>query len=314
VVAVVHLVWGPLGPAPLRSFLKTYRGHAPGLEHELVMLFNGVTEGQRPALMRELEGPECRVVDLPDPVQDLVAYAQAAERLENERLCFLNSYSEILVDGWLAAFARALDRPAAGMVGATGSWASFHSGVLNSLLLPNPYRGVVPERSVALKQLQEIELELSGGTRRSLARSVLATLRTLPPMPERLLRFEGFPAEHLRTNAFMVERALFSELRIPAFSKKKDAYALESGRHSITRQVQRLGLRTSVVARDGAVYEPRDWPRSYTLWQGDQEGLMVADNQTRSYANGGLDRRRLLATYAWGSEADPRVAAGASSV
>jgi hypothetical protein len=60
-----------------------------------------------------------------------------------------------------------------------------------------------------------------------------------------------------------------------------------------------------VVARDGACYNHPDWSASATFWQGDQQNLLVADNQTRSYANGGLDRRRLLAAFAWGPDAAP---------
>ena len=88
----------------------------------------------------------------------------------------------------------------------------------------------------------------SGGLpRRSLARSVLATLKTLPPMPEQLLRFESFPAHHLRTNAFMAERTTVTDLRMGALKRKMDAYALESGRNSLRRQFQRLGLRALVL-------------------------------------------------------------------
>ena len=71
-----------------------------------------------------------------------------------------------------------------------------------------------------------------------------------------------------------------------------DAYLFESGHRSLTRQVLGRGLAVVVVDREGMAYEPADWPSGRTLWQGDQEGLLIADNQTRSYANGGLDRRR----------------------
>jgi hypothetical protein len=325
VIAVVHLVWGPLGPVPLQAFLASYHRHAAGAEHELVVLFNGVGREQRPALEAELQGTEHRLLELTEPIQDLAAYAQAAARLGHERVCFVNSYSAILAPDWLAKLADALDRPHAGLVGATGSWASLRSGVLNSLFLPNPYRGVVPERSVARAQFIAIEREqkdasarvgetpvtvapdgASGGLRRrSLTRSVLATLKTLPPMPEQLLRFESFPAHHLRTNAFMAERTTVTDLRIGALKRKMDAYALESGRNSLTRQVQRLGLRALVVNRDGDHYDHEQWHLGRTFWQGDQEGLLVADNQTRTYANGGFDRRRLLSAFAWGRLADP---------
>jgi hypothetical protein len=292
--------------------VASYRRYDAGAEHELVILLNGVEERQRPAVEAELSGVAHRVLALEQPVQDLAAYLQAARRLEHERVCFLNSYSVILAHDWLANLDRALSQPHAGLVGATGSWASVRSGTLNALFLPNPYRGVIPERSVARTELLSIELERGGEPveadsqrRRPRIDSALATLRTLPLMPEQLLRFQGFPAHHLRTNAFMVERATLTGLRVGRIDRKMDAYLLESGRNSLTRQVQRLGLRTLVVARDGALYEPEEWPSSRTLWQGDQEGLMIADNQTRIYANGGIDRRRLLSAFAWGTRADP---------
>jgi hypothetical protein len=317
VIAVAHLVWGPLGPAPLRDFLTSYRRYSAGVEHELIVLLNGVSDQQRTVLLGELEGVEHRLLALPEPVQDLAAYRQAAERLEHERVCFLNSYSAILAPDWLAKLAHALDQPAAGLVAATGSWASVRSAILNALFLPNPYRGVVPGRSVAREQLAAIELELDGEEvdaqappRRSLMTSVLATLRTLPAMPEQLLRFDGFPAAHLRTNAFMTDRAMFLGLRTGRIAGKMDAYRLESGHRSFTRQIRDRGLRALVVDRHGVFYDHEAWPESRTLWQGDQEGLLIADNQTRVYANGGMDRRRVLSTFAWGRQADPRLPAG----
>jgi hypothetical protein len=319
VIAVVHLVWGPLGAVPLREFLASYRRHEAGVEHELVMLFNGVSEESRPVLQAELEGVEHRLLMTAEPMQDLAAYAYAAGRLECERLCFLNSHSRILVPDWLAMLDHALDQPRAGLVGATGSWASVHSAVLNAFLLPNTYRHIIPKRSVTREQMRAIEHELEaarkpgGGEatppselpRRTLSNSVLSTLKSFRPMPEQLLRFEPFPAHHVRTNAFMLERSIFAAVRMGRVARKMDAYLLESGRASLTRQVQGMGLRTLVVARDGAFYDHEQWPASGTFWQGDQQELLVADNQTRSYTNGGIDRRRVLSAFAWGPRADP---------
>ena len=107
----------------------------------------------------------------------------------------------------------------------------------------------------------------------------------------------------------MLDRTVLERLQIGTIRSKMDAYALENGRHNLTRQAQRMGLRTLVVARDGAAFDEQQWPSSRTFWQGDQEGLLVADNQTRSYAEGGADRRRLLSAFAWGSHADPRLPA-----
>lgn len=68
--AVVHLVWAPLGPAPLRDFLRSYRAHPAGAEHELVILLNGtvgradVTAADRHRLLAELDGIEHRLLEL----------------------------------------------------------------------------------------------------------------------------------------------------------------------------------------------------------------------------------------------------------
>lgn len=332
-IAAVHLVWGPLGPNPLREFIASYRLNPAGVEHRLVVVLNGVREDQREAVQAELSGVEHELLTLGAPVQDLAAYVHAAQRTRYERLCFLNSYSSMLAAGWLAKMNDALDKPGVGMVGASGTWASVRSAALNALFLPNPYRHALPPRGVVRDELAAIELELAGErstqpdrrpvaadgqpreqatseqapASRTLGARVLATLRTLPPMPEQLLRFQGFPAPHLRTNAFMIDRATLGSLKTGAIERKMDAYRLESGRSSITRQLHRQGLKTLVVDRDGAAYDVEQWPGSRTLWQGDQENLLVADNQTRVYASGGLDRRALLSAFAWGPQADPRV-------
>ena len=104
----------------------------------------------------------------------------------------------------------------------------------------------------------------------------------------------------------MVRRELFQQAQVGAVGRKMNAYALESGRNSLTRQFSDMGLRAVVVDRDGALYREEGWAQSHTLWQADQEKLLIADNQTRIYANGSLDRRRLLSALAWGSQADPR--------
>jgi hypothetical protein len=136
--ALVYLVWGPLGTERLRAFAESYRQHPPGAEHRLMLLLNNVTEEAlseaADALAAEVGG---ETVALPEPVLDLAAYAEAGRRVEAERLCFLNSYSEPLVEGWLATLLAPLEDPAVGLVGASGSYESFSS---NAPLVTRPYR------------------------------------------------------------------------------------------------------------------------------------------------------------------------------
>jgi hypothetical protein len=314
VIAVVHLVWGPLGPTPLRTFLDSYKTNASGVDHELVVVFNGVSDAQRAELMTELEGIEHRLLTLEERVQDLTAYAWASHRLRHERVCFMNSYSVILAPDWLAKLDDALSLPGAGMVGATGSWGSFRSAVLNSLRLPNPYRGVpAPSRRRAREIWCENESRLAqkdpgratAGTGKPTLERLMSQLKSLRQVPEHVVHFEGFPAQNLRSNAFMADRGTFTSLHVRPIKRKMDAVRMECGRASFTSQIHARGKRTLVVTRDGSCYDRDTWPSSRTFWQGDQERLMIADNQTASYAEGDLDCRRLLAVRAWGASADP---------
>jgi hypothetical protein len=114
-----------------------------------------------------------------------------------------------------------------------------------------------------------------------------------------------FPAPHIRTNGFMLTAETLERLDTPVPARKADTYRLESGRRSITSQVRGLGLAARVVDRDGRAHEPAAWADSRTFWRADQDQLMIADNQTRLYADGDTRERRALERYAWGTAAVP---------
>jgi hypothetical protein len=306
-IAVIHLVWGPLGPAPLREFLRTYHAHEAGAPHELVILLNGVpADGEdavaREALMVELRQTPHRLIELERPVLDLVAYEQAAAMVEHEYMCMLNSHSRLLCAGWLAAFEQALRRPKIGLVGATGSWASMRSYALRTLGLPSAYREVWPDRRRTFAEFQRLELERTGAPP---PRGALARLHTARALSDMAIGFPRFPAPHIRTNAFMAQRTLLRAALSESLRRKVNAHRLESGHRSITVQIEQTGLRALVVDREGRAFESLEWPESETFWQGDQRGLLVADNQTETYQSADATRRRLLAQYAWGQRAAP---------
>jgi hypothetical protein len=128
-VCVVHLVWAPLGVEPLRRFARSYRARAAGCDHELLVVYNGFADARALAAARaELrEIPHGELV-LSRPAQDLAAYRLAAEHAAHaQALCFLNSHSEPLVDGWLALLHEPLQAPGVGISGATGSFESAFS-------------------------------------------------------------------------------------------------------------------------------------------------------------------------------------------
>ncbi len=294
-IGLVYLVWAPLGPEPLREFLRSYRAHPAGAPHELVVVLNRPaspqpstgsgaggrgTEGTavghvehgvsatggnaHTALLTELRGVEHRLVELKRPVLDLPAYGLAALQLEHERLCLLNSYSTILVDGWLGVLTRALDEPGVGLVGASGSWESQAEWIRGKPVYW-PYQ--------------------------------------LAFLPRARRHYPRFPNPHIRTTAFMLERALLLEMGLQHAVDKRATYLLESGPHSVTRQVQARGLRAVVAGRDGRAYDVEEWPRSATYRAGGQENLLVADNRTGDWGGASPRLRRRLSRDAWGSAA-----------
>ena len=308
---VVHLVrhGTPLGS--LERFLASYRGHDAGMDHRLVLLCKGFPgdDQLRPVLER-LDGLRVERLDVPDGGYDLTAYKYAAECLEATVVCFLNSYSTILADDWLAKLDGALT-PGVGIAGATGSWNSVHSSALYLLRLPGAYRGVFPDRTWHRTQSRLLsddgsdESASASALAGAMARPPLRYLRTSYSLGRWLALFRPFPASHVRTNAFVIRTETMRRLRFWPLRNKMRAWQLESGRGSITEQVVSGGLEAVIVGRDGRCYGPSEWADSDIFWQADQAELLVADNQTERYRLGDRDLRILLSKVAWGSKARP---------
>jgi hypothetical protein len=264
-IGVVHLLWAPLGAEPLREFLRSYHSHAAGAEHELVVVFNAPPrereEHSRKALLSELEATTHRLIELDQPMLDLAAYGEVAQRLEHERLCFLNSYSVIQADNWLGLLSRALDERDVALAGATGSWESQAEWVRGRALF-------WPQQLIGLRRARR--------------------------------DYPRFPNPHIRTTAFTATRAAVLEMGLDRARDKRSAYLLESGHRSITREIQRRGQQAVVVGRDGSAYEVDDWPRSRTYRSGGQDNLLVADNRTRDWEQATPRLRRRLTRDAWG--------------
>lgn len=127
-VAVVHLVWGPLGVEPLRGFVAAHTTHPAGQDHRLIVVYNGVTTGSdRRPWDDALAGVRHEELRLDSHMLDLAAYREAMRSLDAGVYCFLNSYSEPLVDDWLRLLVGHLSDPSIAAVGATGSYESIRT-------------------------------------------------------------------------------------------------------------------------------------------------------------------------------------------
>jgi hypothetical protein len=157
--------------------------------------------------------------------------------------------------------------------GATGSWESFYT---NYLL-----------------RMEEV------GRPGSLAAWV-KHLNRLRKLRSYRANFRPAPNAHLRSNAFMIERARWLSLRHGSLRTKWSTWLFESGKSGLTPQLTAQGLEVVVVGRNGRGYTKDEWPQSDTFRTADQSNLLVADNRTRQYAEAGEEARRYMSRIAWG--------------
>jgi len=301
-IAVAHLARKANGIEPFRRFVESYDDVDAGAEHDLVLLLKGFAGDGDDTPYREL-APSAQTVHLPDTGLDLGSYSAAAHVLDHDRVCFLNSFTTLRVDGWLGKLDAALDEPAVGLAGASGSWGSHWSWLLYELGLPNVYARVFPSRQEAraalirIAESREVTVRARG--------TAVAAVGALVRIPFFAGRFDAFPAPHLRTNAFLVGRDTMRSWPVGRIRGKWDAFALESGHRSLTQHVESRGRRAVVVGADGGAYAAEEWPDSDTFWQREQSNLLVADNQTEQYTQGDAQLRGFLSRFAWAERAEP---------
>jgi len=274
-VAVVYLARAAHGPDPVREFLASYQQYPAGLEHDLVVMYKGFRPGPVRSEVEALLKPlESQSLEMRDFGFDLGAYFQAGRTWAHPYFCFLNSFSRLLARDWLLKLANALGQSGIGAAGATGSWESFYSNIVN-------------EKAIGLP--------------RSWVQQLARPLRLAWSRP----RFDPFPNPSLRTNAFIMARTVWGRLCPWPMRTKMDALQFESGRRSLTRQIQAQGLQVLVVDREGRAHPPEAWSESRTFRQGRQPGLLVADRRTDHYAQADPAMKRCLSQLAWGDRAQP---------
>lgn len=120
-----------------------------------------------------------------------------------------------------------------------------------------------------------------------------------------LSRFSPFPNPHIRSNGFMISRERFLGLKGIEIQTKLDACAFESGVESMTNQIRREGLNAVVVGRSGHGYEVTDWAKSGTFRLGNQENLILNDNQSRNFDAMSPGAKATHVRMTWGDYLEP---------
>jgi hypothetical protein len=298
-VGVVHLVRRKNGVAPFERFLASYREHPAGAPHDLVLVFKGFPLGRGTQdYDRLLTNVPHRRIYLADYGFDLRPYFKAVAALEHRYLCFFNSFSRILGSDWLTRLHFWASAKGVGIVGATASYQSFSTSSAER-------DRMLREKNLATRMRWRIGHVFKDRQARLVLQRGAAWLLGAAGLWDPTRHFPSFPNYHIRTNAFIASREALARVRIGPMFFKLSAYTFESGRDSLTNQIMRLGLRPLVVGRDGIGYEKEHWHLANIFWQGNQENLLVADNQTDLYAMADAGGRAELSRLAWGEHARP---------
>jgi hypothetical protein len=112
-------------------FIRSYRQHNAGIPHGLIIVRKGLHQlsGSQTALTEMLSGIQHRAVDVLDDGFDIQAYLKVTPYLRHDRVCFLNTFSQIGATNWLKSLNATLGRDDVGMTGATGSYESLFTSL-----------------------------------------------------------------------------------------------------------------------------------------------------------------------------------------
>lgn len=109
-------------------FAQSYLAVPAGVEHSLFIIFKGFeNEDAINVARRVFEHIIYQEVRTSDDKFDIGAYADSLQYIGHEKVCFLNTNSEILGANWLAKLAVNLDVSSVGLVSATGSFESLYA-------------------------------------------------------------------------------------------------------------------------------------------------------------------------------------------
>jgi hypothetical protein len=330
--AVVYLARKAEGLEPLERFASAYRRHPAGEDHDLVVIYKGFEPGDA-----ELADAERAFADLhsrslfiDDQGIDITAYLDAAERLEHDEICFLNTFSEPDDDHWLRKLLDNLRRDGVGIIGATGSYESLRSSMdlLSKVVWLCAARNIEWDERLARYYRWLLESQfpawLTGARRPGLARRLVTavagppdyrrhdrdyavhwTAVTQPNAPiEWAPLFPEFPNPHIRSNCFAIQRRRLLSFDFPKIVTKMEGCRFESGYNSLTARVRQSGLAALVVGKDSVGYDVADWPASRTFRLGDQRNVLVTDNQVRNFKDYSAEERATHVLMTWGDYVD----------
>jgi hypothetical protein len=273
-ITVVFLLRNGLDAAEnLKKFLAALTDFPAGYPHDLILMFKNFKCHEINTLIREHQIDPNSVLEVPDRNFDLGSYFYATTKINTEYVIFFNSYSRPQAKDWLKLYQQAMRLNSSFLVGATGSYES-------NGFTPPFYEG----RSVSRRLYWVI---------RYMYRLILSILS--------LFNNVSFPNSHIRSNAFLTKRSLYSDYikkhGLPV--TKTDCHLIESGPHSFTRYAESKGMNPGIVDIDGRFFNLENLHNTEVFRRDKQRKLVVSDNRSREFQDTSSDIRRSLEWDAW---------------
>lgn len=327
-IALVYLNRRVEGELPVQRFINSYKALDSGVDHEFITIYKGSTGDEIDTAKPLFKNIEHRRISVDDDMTDIDAYLIAADSFPDvEVFCFLNTFSEVVCENWLSFLYNAVSIADVGIAGATASYESLLNScrliskviwLCDKKLLKYDWRLYRHYRTTIEKHAKHWLAERSFAQFISRFRIVPAdhgyiemhdasfeefwnTLIDDQGVYSFLNGYPPFPNPHIRSNGFMIRR----EHLLPFFDSRKrmsknESYLFESGPEGLTRQIQRQKLRAVVVNSCGEIFDVEKWPQSKTFRLGNQQGLLVHDNQVRNFKKINSAERDVLAYMSWG--------------
>lgn len=280
-ISVVYLSSLPYGIDYFKNFVDSYVAHNAGYIHDLIIAFSGSQKAdleKKNAFLQYLQDKNIsNFTELKfEGGQDIEIYGEIASTITTDFVLFFNTYTQILKQDWLKFYIENFD-DSTGVIGASGSNQSYWSAVF---------------------QLNPIFWE----RKKSISDNIKKYKLFLKAIFYWRFLFKPFPNPHLRTTAFMVRPQQFLQIKCKPITSKFKAYQFENGRNSMTNQVLKMKLHVKVIDNEGRPYLIENWKNSYTFWRGNQEKLLVLDNQSLRYSNADKTEKIDMQKLAWGTD------------
>jgi hypothetical protein len=342
-LGVVYLARVLENVSSMEAFVRSYTAHAAGAPHDLIVVYKGCEHADRLAAARSVfESLTHTAIELPDTGFDINAYLETARKVRHGHLCFLNTFTEIAADGWLAKLYRHGSAPGVGFAGAMGSYESLSDSMrliakviylCRDVFLPYDemiaeYYGFVSddgcrlwtsgraeprmqrrlEQAASDRNASPIAIALRSSFGRHLEQRFREKWRRRVRPGGELEAYGAFPAfpnPHVRSNGFLIDRSRLTEFDFGALVSKLDCCGFESGAASLTRRIRAAGLAAVVVGKDGRRYDVADWWKSGTFRLADQENLLLTDNQSRGWTAMSAGSRETHVRMTWGDYLGP---------